>query len=151
MKRARVANPRKMTIVVTTIVLAWAGAILAQTGGGYDLTWSTIDGGGQTFSTGGAYALGGTTGQCDAGPTNGSMTGGSYSLVGGFWPASVCVCISDMNYDKLRNAKDVQTFVLCFLGSGSNCGCADLNHDGNMDDTDMSLFVSGLLATTPCP
>jgi hypothetical protein len=54
---------------------------LAQTGGGYDLTWSTIDGGGYTFSTGGSYSLGGTVGQPDAG----GLTGGGYTLGGGFW------------------------------------------------------------------
>lgn len=53
----------------------------AQTGGGYDLTWSTTDGGGVTFATGGPYSLGGTIGQADAG----SATGGAYSLSGGFW------------------------------------------------------------------
>ena len=52
----------------------------AQTGGGYDLTWNTIDGGGGT-STGGAYSLSGTIGQPDAG----TLTGGSYTLNGGFW------------------------------------------------------------------
>jgi hypothetical protein len=48
---------------------------------GYDLSWYTIDGGGATFSVGGSYSLGGTIGQPDAG----SMGGGSYQLVGGFW------------------------------------------------------------------
>jgi len=54
---------------------------LAQSGGGYDLSWNTVDGGGATFSTGGGYALGGTVGQPDAG----TLTGGGYTLVGGFW------------------------------------------------------------------
>lgn len=53
----------------------------AQTGGGYDLSWSTIDGGGGTFSTGGEFRLGGTVGQPDAGV----MGGGEYILQGGFW------------------------------------------------------------------
>ncbi len=53
----------------------------AQSGGGYDLTWNTIDGGGVTFSAGGSYLLGGTMGQPDAG----AMSGGSYTLNGGFW------------------------------------------------------------------
>lgn len=57
------------------------GAALAQTGGTYDLAWSTIDGGGATFSTGGTYSLGGTIGQ----PDPGQLSGGSYTLVGGFW------------------------------------------------------------------
>jgi len=55
---------------------------LAQSGGGYDLTWNTVDGGGATFSTGGGYTLGGTAGQPDAG----LMEGGAYTLAGGFWP-----------------------------------------------------------------
>jgi hypothetical protein len=54
---------------------------LAQTGGPYDLSWSTIDGGGHAFSTGGDYSLGGTIGQPDAG----LLTGGDYTLGGGFW------------------------------------------------------------------
>jgi len=54
---------------------------LAQSGGGYDLTWNTVDGGGYTFSTGGGYTLGGTVGQPDAG----ALTGGGYTLTGGFW------------------------------------------------------------------
>ncbi|MBC7225943.1 MAG: hypothetical protein H5T61_01740 [Thermoflexales bacterium] len=58
-----------------------APVALAQTGG-YDLTWSTVDGGGYTWSTGGAYALGGTVGQPEAGV---ALTGGGYTLVGGFW------------------------------------------------------------------
>jgi hypothetical protein len=47
----------------------------------YDLSWSTIDGGGHTFSTGGDYSLGGTVGQ----PDPGLLTGGDYTLGGGFW------------------------------------------------------------------
>lgn len=53
---------------------------LAQSGGGYDLTWNTIDGGGGT-STGGTYTLSGTIGQPDAG----TLSGGAYTLNGGFW------------------------------------------------------------------
>ena len=47
----------------------------------YSIDWSTIDGGGGT-STGGVYSVSGTIGQPDAGPV---MTGGNYSLQGGFW------------------------------------------------------------------
>jgi hypothetical protein len=55
--------------------------VAAQSGDSYDLSWSTVDGGGYTFSTGGDYSLGGTVGQPDAG----SLTGGGYTLGGGFW------------------------------------------------------------------
>lgn len=62
-------------------LLVLTGAALAQSGGGYDLSWNTVDGGGYTFSTGGGYTVGGTIGQADAG----AMTGGGYTLEGGFW------------------------------------------------------------------
>ena len=47
----------------------------------FAIDWFTIDGGGGT-STGGVYSISGTIGQPDAGPV---LTGGNYSLVGGFW------------------------------------------------------------------
>jgi|SRR6202142_1578731 len=47
----------------------------------YSIDWYKIAGGGGT-STGGVYAASGTLGQHDA---DGPMTGGSYSLTGGFW------------------------------------------------------------------
>lgn len=61
-----------------------APSATAQAGGAYNLEWNTLSGGGQTFATGGAYSLGGTAGQADAG----SLTGGSYALSGGFWGGS---------------------------------------------------------------
>lgn len=67
-------------LAVCLLLLA-ASVVLAQSGGGYDLTWSTVDGGGYTFSTGEGYSLGGTAGQPDAGV----MQGGGYTLAGGFW------------------------------------------------------------------
>ncbi len=58
----------------------------AQTGEGYDLTWSTIDAGGGT-SAASPYTLVGTIGQPDAAATlaGAAMSGGGYTLVGGFW------------------------------------------------------------------
>ena len=43
--------------------LLLAGGAVAQSGDGHDLSWWTVDAGGQTFSTGGGYSLGGTAGQ----------------------------------------------------------------------------------------
>jgi len=70
---------RRATFLVALVFLLLAGVVLAQ--GGYDLSWWTVDGGGATFSTGGGYALGGSVGQPDAG----ALSGGGYSLLGGFW------------------------------------------------------------------
>jgi hypothetical protein len=47
----------------------------------YSIDWYKIAGGGGT-STGATYQVTGTIGQPDA---SGAMTGGSYSLTGGFW------------------------------------------------------------------
>ena len=47
----------------------------------YSIDWYKVSGGGGT-STGATYQVSGTIGQHDAG---GPMTGGSYSLTGGFW------------------------------------------------------------------
>ena len=46
----------------------------------YSVDWFSIDGGGGT-STGAVYSVSGSIGQPDAG----TMTGGGYLLVGGFW------------------------------------------------------------------
>jgi hypothetical protein len=58
------------------LVLLLASGVHAQ----YSIDWHTIDGGGGT-STGAVYELSGTIGQPDAG----LLSGGNYSLTGGFW------------------------------------------------------------------
>jgi len=74
------ARTTTMALVVLAL-LALVSPVLAQSGGPYDLSWNTVDGGGYTFSTGQAYTLGGTAGQADAG----LLAGGAYTLGGGFW------------------------------------------------------------------
>ena len=70
--------------ILLAIGLLWSAAPFgdadAQSGGPYDLTWNTIDGGGGR-STGGNLAVRGTIGQPDAG----ILTGGAIQLAGGFW------------------------------------------------------------------
>ena len=59
-------------LLACVATLAWAQ---------YDISWYTVDGGGGMQAMGGPYTLGGTIGQPDAGV----MTGGTFSLTGGFW------------------------------------------------------------------
>ena len=66
-----------ISIVLALLIISIA---TAQSGSGYDLSWSTIDGGGGS-SSGGSYSLVGSIGQPDAG----TLSGGSYQLSGGFW------------------------------------------------------------------
>lgn len=76
----------KRFMLVTSCVLFLLGALLlvplvsAQTGEGYDLTWSSLDGGGGQ-SSGNGYTLNSTIGPFDAG----TLIGGEYTLSGGLW------------------------------------------------------------------
>ncbi len=69
-------------IILLALGLMLGGVTYAQTGGTYDLSWHTIDGGGGAM-TGGGYTLTGSIGQPDVG-----SAGGGYSLNGGFWNGS---------------------------------------------------------------
>jgi hypothetical protein len=63
----------------------------AQSGGGYDLTWNTLDSGGMGAASDSSYSLYGSIGQADA---NASLSGNGYSLVGGFWSGIPAYLIS---------------------------------------------------------
>ncbi len=78
-------------LLIAVLAFAMIATVHAQWGGGYDLTWSTIDGGGGS-SGGGDYMLVGTIGQSDASET---MIGGGFTLAGGFWSG---VNIVTVNY-----------------------------------------------------
>jgi len=71
-----ISRPMKNLILVLSLLVP--GLAFAQT---YSVDWYKIAGGGGT-STGGTYQVSGTIGQADA---SDAMTGGSYSLTGGFW------------------------------------------------------------------
>ena len=74
-----------MKTFLTTFALALAAATASAQP--YSLNWATIDGGGGN-STGGVFAVRGTIGQPDAA---GPMTGGSFSVTGGFWALPIAV------------------------------------------------------------
>ncbi|MBI3853140.1 MAG: hypothetical protein HY298_23055 [Verrucomicrobia bacterium] len=63
------------------LIFVQAAFCLRAASQSYSIDWFTIDGGGGT-STGSVYSVSGTIGQPDAGPT---MSGGNYSVDGGFW------------------------------------------------------------------
>jgi hypothetical protein len=65
-------------LFVVSMLLVLSPFARAQTN--YAIDWFTVDGGGGT-STGGVYSVSGTIGQPDAG----TMSGGSFTLQGGFW------------------------------------------------------------------
>ena len=65
------------TFFIMPLLLAASMACAQQ----YSVDWYKISGGGGT-STNGTYAVSGTIGQPDA---SGTLSGGNYSLTGGFW------------------------------------------------------------------
>jgi hypothetical protein len=82
-KRGESLMAHKRLILVGALLglLLVLSSTLAYPEDGYEVSWWTVDGGGQSVSSEGRYTLGGTAGQCDAG----ILGGGDYTLVGGFW------------------------------------------------------------------
>src|SRR6266446_94262 len=72
-------NMKRLGIIMA-LVLSLAIPSLAQAQQ-YSIGWHNVTGGTST-STGGVYSVNGTIGQADAGT---AMSGGNYSLTGGFW------------------------------------------------------------------
>jgi hypothetical protein len=109
------------------------------------LTRSALAGGGGT-SLAGPFTLSCTIGQVDAGP---NMTGGAFSLAGGFWPSgapAVPRCGSaDFNCDgDLGTDADIESFFACLAGTCPPPPCtstADFNADGDSaTDADIEAF-----------
>ena len=111
--------------------------------GDFDLSWNTVDGGGETFSEGGGYELGGTIGQHDAGGLG--LRGGGYALTGGLW-AGVCVCSADLNADCEIAATDL-AMLLGDWGLCPDC-TSDLDGNGETGAFDLALLLG---AWGPCP
>lgn len=116
--------------------LLGAGATVAA-----ELNWYTVDGGG-AYCAGGPFELAGTIGQPDAGV----MTGGNFTLTGGFWgvtpagPSAPGDCDGDGDVDLI----DFGDFELCLSGPATlsplGCACADGDGDGDTDLDDFAEF-----------
>jgi len=74
---AAMRNSTALVALTASVLLGFAANTQAQS---YSISWYKIAGGGGT-STNGAYTLSSTIGQHDAG----TMSGGPYTLTGGFW------------------------------------------------------------------
>src|ERR1039458_5020715 len=70
-----------MATLVLGFLILHSSFCLQALGQSYSIDWYKVSGGGGT-STGGVYSASGTMGQPDA---SGAMTGGTYSLTGGYW------------------------------------------------------------------
>jgi hypothetical protein len=70
----------KITKLLLALAIAAPAFLQAQTGGPFELTFSTIGTGGGS-SSGGPFSLSGTIGQ----PAAGTLSGGPFTIEGGFW------------------------------------------------------------------
>ena len=109
----------------------------------YEISWSTIDGGGGR-STGGDYALVGTIGQPDAG----QMSGGDYRLSGGFWPARPTLALCFVNFEHFAR------FAMYWLDSPCSpgddwCHGADLDWSTDVGLSDLDELAYWWLADCP--
>ena len=102
----------------------------------YDLTWHTIDGGGGTSSNG-DFVLSGTIGQPDAG----TMKGGNYVLVGGFWSGQEHCFV---------NLPDLADFLSDWLEEFPVAGVDwDLDDSGTVDLIDYNLLAQSWMQYCP--
>ena len=122
----------QLTLTILAAATLLTAAARAQSGGGYDLSWWTIDGGGITFATGGTFNLGGTAGQPDA---SSALTGGAFSLTGGFWFTPCILSNGDVDGNGCVDDADLLQVLFAFGATGLNP--ADLNCDGTVDDADL--------------
>jgi hypothetical protein len=116
----------------------------------YTIDWYKVSGGGGT-STGGTYQVSGTIGQPDA---SGAMTGGSYSLTGGFWslyavqtpgaPLLTITCVGNqaiVSWDAAVTGWTLQTNAnLATLAWGNYLGAVVNNHVTNARPTGAVFF-----------
>lgn len=132
---------RDRKVLFNVLVLVFVAAtVFGQSGGPYELSWSTIDGGGGR-STGGGYELFGTIGQPDADWTEGD----SYEVLGGFLPGGP-LCMVDFG--------DFANFAVHWLEVPCSelndwCSGADLNHVDDVDIVDLDIFVESWLGSCP--
>ncbi len=133
------------TLKPRLLALVCAGCLLTAGAAGQTFTidWYTIDAGGATFTTGGDFELSGTIGQHDAMPT--TMTGGGFTLVGGFW-AGVTVgefCFGDLDGDGQIGLGDLAILLANYeQPSGMQYEDGDLDGDGDVDLADLAQLLS---------
>jgi hypothetical protein len=112
----------------------------------FDLSWYTIDGGGETFSTGGDFEFGGTIGQPDASLT--IMTGGDFELSGGFWAVGSVgpePIPGDLDGDGDVDLADLAALLASYGECEGDPGfnpAADLDGSGCVDLADLAMLLA---------
>ena len=132
----RSTNRKSLWIRTGWVLLALSLLAAAPVLGQYRIDWYTIDGGGGT-SSGGPYVLTGTIGQPDAD----WASGGTYELLGGFWPGGP-LCVVEFD--------DFTRLAQLWLNTGSGLA-GDLDGDNDVDFDDLSWLADFWLCNCPVP
>ena len=117
----------------------------------FDLSWWTVDGGGELWTTGDNFELSGTIGKPDAGTM---MSGGGFTLTGGFLLAAVPSCLGDCNCDGQIDFDDINALVAALSAPEGACFFPNIDIDGSgqIDFDDINPFVAILSGSSgPCP
>lgn len=111
----------------------------------FDLTWNTIDGGGVNGSTGGVFELSGTIGQPDAG----LLSGGVFTLAGGFWSGIQLPCPADLNQNGVIDLGDLAMLLSHYGQTGVTPSDGDLDGDTTVSLADLASLLSQYGDTCP--
>ena len=147
---------KRIKLMVGAVVALYSvvGVVTAD----FEVSWWTIDGGGEMWSLGDDLELSGTIGQPDADP---AMTGGDFALTGGFWltvAIEPAYTLGDLNCDGSLNSLDIDPFVLVLTSTppdypeyytqhpDCHINLADCNSDGSVNSLDIDPFVDLLTA-----
>jgi hypothetical protein len=124
----------KTTFIAFLVFIGMALSVQAQS---YSINWYKIAGGGGTSSNG-QYSVTGTIGQPDA---SGALTGGQYSLTGGFW--SLIAVVQTAGLPNLSIARSGNSVIV----SWPNTGTYTLQQNSNLANTN-TWTANGNIVTT---
>ncbi len=139
---SRIPLSPKPTWISRLAYLAVCFVLFAAAGfaGIYEVPWSVVAPGGSSY--GGGFNLKGTLAQ----PVTGTMSGGGYSLDGGFEVGNNnpgVTCLGDINVDGRVDSLDL-TMILAAWGDCSDCSnCpAELTGDCFIDGVELGIVLS---------
>ncbi len=131
--------------VLLAVLGGLAGVARAQSGGVYDLSWSSVDGGGLMSSSAGIYSVSGTIGQPDAGALN----AGAYLCGGGFWHADAASCWANCDNSTttpVLNVLDFTCFLNKFAAGDPYANCDNSTTPPVLNVLDFSCFLNKFAA-----
>ncbi len=111
----------------------------------FTIDWYTIDDGGAMNLVGGPFTVSGTIAQPDA-TARAAVSGGPFSITGGFWAVGLPRCDSDINNDGFVNSQDFFDFLTAFFALNP---LADFNRSGTINSKDFFDFLSAFFNGCP--